>query len=490
MVVLFLTLLILILLALLCAAYGKSPIQLITGGVDITPSFKQEDDNKYKDARIIGDRFKEVDFDRNLEILNRLFFIAPYKEYATRTSQCKTYPYLKSLILSPELEFGKEDYECNLGYHPEICYITQSCKYKNLSYSYVKYTPYNGSLKILLNCMQTLQYLPIDATDQHQNDTEKYTCLILRANPAVHVNMLARIFKNVKFIAFDTIPIVLTEKNTLAVNELFADKHIEMYKNKIDVLFSDIHLHGFSNTKFEDPIYNDYIYRDITLQQDWIKELSPKYVAAMRFRPPYYNETTYNMNESKYPKPEDMKIIPPTEIVYGAFSSRASNEALFIYLPDQYSKHYIYYNYLRHDAVCMLHNMRRAWCTYKPGVSAGDKFEYLPELIKIPEYDRCLDCTYFVNIVSRHIKKFNETNYSADEIIKQTTAIITQLSEGIKNAVVPEGFNITTLDKRSPHGMWRDLPKVEAHEKYIEFYEYIESKKAEPGAGAKAENSA
>jgi len=271
--------------------------------------------------------------------------------------------------------------------------------------------------------------------------------------------MLAEKFKNVKFILYDGAKFsnrLLKYSNVVIRNKYFGDDDIAEYKGKMDILISDVRLPLTADADANEL----QIHKDMMMQQDWVIKIKPRLGSMLKFRPPY---VMFKFKDNGIPNSADYKYIGGT-VYWQTFPHIQSTEGRLLSTAEDIEKGPVPFDYEHYEAAALQHNLRRVWCTYKPGTMYDNKFISMPQLISaIPGYDRCLDCSYFIFVLAEFIQKFEP--YSSKNIIGFANYILKNTKALICTCEKTPSLENTDL---YIHGLWQNMTRFQKHVKYTE----------------------
>lgn len=449
------------------------------------PEATKKEMSKYVDI-ICQKEFQNVKIDENIVILNELFgFDGIYNQYKKHTEGTGCYELIESIAKMPEIILSDDD----MIYNPNSCAIKKRVpqevyylydKNKINASKFLRYehneldsnNPYSkhenvrkisqfkslthcGKIKLFIADLQALLYLlPREAIYQPKNgNPPKFKVLYIGSAPGTQTAILAEKFKNVHFILYDGAKFsnqLSGRSNVELHNELFTDDKVALYKDKIHILISDIRKELSSMFDNTESMINE----DMTMQKEWVYGTRPILGSMLKFRPPYpfvgSQHTEYKYLGGK--------------VYWQVFPWHQSTEGRLLSTHEDIMKGDVPFDFTQYDNSSLEHNIRRVWCTYKAGVlrTQNGEFVDMPELHDFPGFDRCLDCTYLLNVCSQFVEKFYD-NYNKDAVIEFMRNILYRMRKPL--LCICEG------QKLNPHGLWSNRSRFRKHEKFIKLWD-------------------
>jgi hypothetical protein len=429
-----------------------------------------------------ANKFDPINTSENKDIVKKLFGgSGVYAGYTNRTAGGNNIEYI--LKIAEMDEVSMEDFDISYKFKSEVEYKPQLCHNNGRAYNPASILAQQPMYKWLTAFLELLWQLPKDAVEDRKD--KKYKCLVIQCGMPIHILLLASIFKNVRFIAYDNIDYKIEHEDYKYHNKYFDEAEAEQYIMKVDVLYMDTY--AYTKPKPENREYSAY--KDTLWQIDTIRKIRPTVAAMMRFRPPYQE---IKIPEAYVPGPKDYKIIPG-KIYIEPFRVNQSNEGRILVVPDNYFSELVPFDYTIYMDAIHQNCLRRIWCTYRPEMpesfdletgEASAKKIYTPELISIDGFDRCYDCSRYLYGIMKHIYKFDNNNYNHRAVISFNNTVIQYFGELFflwangtpKVKYLNSGEHYENLDSsifKYPHGIYRNMPRFRLHLAYNKIYEDV-----------------
>jgi hypothetical protein len=472
-------------LILLFATLQPKVLSIVVGGAQ--PSLKDKicaemnNENKALISKWSGsivnyDSFNKVDSAENLKIFDELFSSGVYNQYEARTNRSGCYEYIKHMATLGELDFSREDYIYDPSTPNKISAAPQNTKYnaKDIkSVISILYSDFNfnnderhhrhisqlnslahiGKVKLFIADLQALIYLlPSDAV-RRPNGEPKYTVIYIGSAPGHQTWMLADKFKNVKFILYDGAKFsdrLRNYSNVTLNNQYFGDDDIKKYKDKVDILISDVRL-MIKGDVAETEIQ---VHKDMLMQQKWVIDIKPRLGSMLKFRPPY---KIFKLDDDGIPESSDYTYLGGT-VYWQTFPHIQSTEGRLLSTRADIERGPIPFNYEHYENAACEHNLRRVWCTYKPS---------LPDLIHFPGFDRCLDCSYLLFVLTEYVTKYEPNNNSPKTILNLLSFVTRNTKTLIcscEKTVYKPKLSLYI------HGLWQNETRFEKHLRYLKMW--------------------
>ena len=191
------------------------------------------------------------------------------------------------------------------------------------------------------------------------------------AAPGIHTPLLLKLFPNTVWYLYDPSPFCHTLKPSNRVhlfNEFFTDDVATSYKNKCDIFISDIRISPDEISVAE----------NMASQEKWTRIMNPKIGTSLKFRPPYIADTETNYT---------LKCLKGN-ILWQMWPPKASTETRLL----------INHNSLiggKFQTMDLDVVKYQNACSYHNTIIRPFKRFHLPspDLITVPGYDCCFDCT-------------------------------------------------------------------------------------------------
>jgi hypothetical protein len=459
----------------------KNKTLIFGGGVETKKGICDKLPQEYKDiiSTLPGcldehDKFNEVIPERNLQIFTQIFDIEEYNLFRENTLYSKCYEYIKELAALPEIYFTAEDYiydpskpnkatyaamTVNVNINKKTGEIIRRETYVNSSDIITKFISpldsltHNGKTKLFIADLQALIYLlPTDAV-RRPNGEPKYTVIYIGSAPGHQTWMLADKFKNVKFILYDGAKFsdrLRNYSNVTLNNQYFGDDDIKKYKDKVDILISDVRL-MIKGDVAETEIQ---VHKDMLMQQKWVIDIKPRLGSMLKFRPPY---KIFKLDDDGIPDSSDYTYLGGT-VYWQTFPHIQSTEGRLLSTRADIERGPIPFNYEHYENAACEHNLRRVWCTYKPS---------LPDLIHFPGFDRCLDCSYLLFVLTEYITKYEPNNNSPKTILNLLSFVTRNTKTLIcscEKTVYKPKLSLYI------HGLWQNETRFEKHLRYLKMW--------------------
>ena len=310
----------------------------------------------------------------------------------------------------------------------DLKYVFQYREDKNAKMAHNLFHLHLGQRKLFMTEMQCLtRYLP----------NVNNSCIIVYAGAAegFHLPLLFKLFPNTVWHLYDPSPFCSElvkmskdQKQVYLYNEYFTDDVAQLWKHKCDIFICDIRLSKELRNEFEEQVA-----KDMSVQDNWTRIISPKMGTSLKFRLPYIS-STIKQHIVKYIK---------GQILWQIWPPKNSTECRLI-IDSVNNNEFMEIDVVKYQNACSCHNMiDRVWKTYE-----------LPcnDLEQVPGYDRCFDCTAEAMVWLNYNKLKNAVVKSVPLHMQSLTNIVHQQLD----------------NKKSLHGKSNVfLPSAMRMEKYI-----------------------
>jgi hypothetical protein len=209
---------------------------------------------------------------------------------------------------------------------------------------------------------------------------EKSFVVVYAGTPGKHIQILPKLFETFEFVVFDE----------------FTDDTMEKVLSKYGsqrLLFVSEVKTAKGDTSFS---------AEMKLQRYWVETLQP-FASLLKFRPSWKKERELYLNG---------------DICVQAFPSATSAETSLINLRDKHGFELKEYDNKAYERNCCFHNSVQRTCVYdfdKPIVTFLDGF------------DRCFDCTYFINTILEYYSVVHDSVAPNDEVVSFLDALFESL---------------------------------------------------------------